>query len=599
MKKSDFKIDFSKRDVIFCVCFTIVMILVLILGNTFGYVSADDNISQDQEYFNPEISGADDFMSFTGFLSSSIYDSSMPTAQNFFPTRSNNYNNEIYDSFIQFFPSHISSSYSNYLVLDGNELTSTGQVMTVVCFDDSTFPTIDSGLRLWAFESGHKFDLYKFTFSNDNWALSSYSIDNNINKFDNDYQNVGFYTRAVSDIASGSYPGNRLCLGNVQVFAYNTNSDGSFSSLWNILWYLNGYLSGNSYQDRFFPINYYLSDGLIGGTGSIGGETDSNNMYLNNCKFTFSFNRYVDSVTNDTLTYRNNWGGGYINFSAMLNNYQYENIDKFSLQFQFQVLVKGKGTLHQEDNDSYPTETVKDFYGNFYYTESCDLLDLSNGTIAWRLSDITNSFEDSSAVINGTNITKLDRFIANMTEYVSIDWSYFKLYCTAKLVSDDVGTSETYRTDSYNFVTGSSTVVSDGLDTNLNPYYDSENDSVSGDDDHIESNSSSTTTSTGYGTVTQNNNQTVTVNTGSSGSSDTVEKVEQILAGVDSGEDIDSVSWVSTFSDLVGTNAFIVLMTTTFSFIPVNVWTSLATFFVVCLGFLTAFVLLRMLLDLL
>ena len=70
----DFKIDFSKSDVISTVCFTVVMILVLVLGNCFGYVNASS-----YEYC----------LNSSDFTNSSFYDSSVLSSYIDFASRDN------------------------------------------------------------------------------------------------------------------------------------------------------------------------------------------------------------------------------------------------------------------------------------------------------------------------------------------------------------------------------------------------------------------------------------------------------------------------------------------------------------------------------
>lgn len=597
--KPNFKIDFAKRDFIAMVCFIVVMILVLILGNTFGYVSADDNVSNSED-FSLGISGAEEFYTYSGYQNSSLYFSTAPSYfSNFFPSVSNGVgqvgNSALFSLVTNYVTSYIDSSYSNYVITTGNEYSNNSYFL-VSCFDDDTyfyFDPNDAGFTCQG--SGHYVKGYVFQVSNGNSISLVYNPNPvEITTFDSSYNGTEFRYKSLNDIYGTTYSGGRLAFGNVPVYAYDTVNvswPSGVTALWNSVYYF-----WNNRDTYYVDINYGVADGLVGGSGGIP-ENDSNNMYLDSCQFKFTFNPYVNSISDDDMKYTGNWNKGNITFNAILNNYQSENITNFSLKFKFQMLIRGTGYLPFNNPNVDQLDDGHVFFGNFFIEQTKSLSELSSGSISWNADSLWSIMLDDSATVNGSNISHLSSFLSQVSEYKEIDWSYFKIYATCYLVSDTEGISDTSRSDSYNFLTGLTTNVSDGLDTNYNPYVDSSTGLPSGDESHVEDSSSSSSTSSN-GNMIQNNNQTVTVNNNVN-SSEVTNQLDQILGSTGSDDDTSDGGLTDSFLEKTNSNAWLQLMSTTFGFVPASIWIDLGIFLVVVLGILAAFLILRFLLDLL
>lgn len=596
--KPNFKIDFTKRDVIAMVCFTVVMILVLILGNTFGYVSADDNVSE-SSYDQGEWYG-ESVLNYTGWTNSSIYnsdyyfnqglysDSTLVSFMNAFNELSipDTYNYEVVGNFGSVSFSDVPYDIQ-YLVFrnysDGSP--DTLNFSAIFFGSNNVFNLTDGGIYglpandNWVFYLGLKYtkstDTITITdtvaYLTDTWTQLPYTI----------YNDVKYY--------KSKYGGGSVLFGSANIYGYKLGTNSNIGE----------FIDSGFSSDSYYNVNYMLSDGSFsGGTGGTVSESDFNNMYLNSCEFKFTFNNYVSSTTDDDMKYTGNWNKGNITFNAILNDYQTENLTNFSLKFKFQMLVRGTGYLPFNNPNVDQLDDGHVFYGNFFVEQTKSLSELSSGSISWNADSLWSIMTDENSNVNGSSVSHLSSFLSQVSEYKEIDWSYFKIYATCYLVSDSEGTSDTSRSDSYNFLSGQTTNVSDSLGINYNPYIDSSSGIPSGDDQHIEDSSSSSTTTTGYGTVTQNNNQTVTVNNNVN-SSEVTNQLDQILGSTGSDDEVSDGGLTDSFLEKTNSNAWLQLMSTTFGFVPSSIWIDLGVFLVVVLGILAAFLILRFLLDLL
>ena len=592
----------SDRSFISMVCFTIVLILVVVLGSVFGYVSADDNISNSED-FSLGISGAQEFLTYEGYQNSSLYFSSAPSYfSNFFPaddTGSGQVGNSVLFSLVtDYVSSYIDSSYSNYVITTGNQYSNSSYFL-VSCFDDDTYFYYDpNGAGFTCQGSGHYVKGYVFQVSNGNSISLVYNPSAvELTTFDSAYNGIEFRYKNLSNIYGNTYgPNGRLALSNVPIYAYDTVNvswPSGVTALWNSVYYF-----WNNRDTYYKDINYGFADGLVG--GEVGAsETSSNNMYLDSCKFTFNYNKYVKSTTDDDLSYKGNWNKGNVVFDAILNDYQLEHLDQFTLHIQWQVLIAGKGFYLQENSlGGYDYGTAVPFGGNYVMsTESTYTLSSfhSNGdSLSWNADTIYNSiFCDNSLLVNYNH--SLTSLLAQASEFAEIDWSSWKIYANAWL-STTTETSDK-RIDSYNFLSGTSTNVSDSLNTNNNPFIDGEDSSFFDSDD---STTTSQTTSNSNGNVTQ----TVTVNvdnsSSSSGSDSIISKIiDKLLGTTDDDAEYSEAGLTDSFLETTNSNGWLEFFNSSLSFVPNAFWSKLSVMFTTVCAILVIAFILRIILDIL
>ena len=583
---------FKDKSFIKMICFTFVLILVLVLGNCFGFVSADEG---GYEYCLNELD----------YSSSSIFNSSLDSNYERWYSR-NNFSKDLlfYIQDLDF--TSISSVDSNF---DYSRVTHymffyNGGV-SVVCYLFYAEPTM--------FYNGNlRFDTQMPSgYTDDCVYVCDIPFTSFGSEYDGHYYEFNMSQATISEVTLnndrwvGIGNGNSYCYplyGNIQYFNVMVGWQNDFSTIYDSFYNRNN----SAVQNYWVNVNYFYGnaspltgfDNLVGVSSGDPVETSSNNMYLDSCKFTFNFNPYVNSTTDDNLKYKGNWNKGNVTFDAILNDYQIENLDQFTLHIQWQVLIAGKGFYITENSltGGYDLGTAVPFGGNYVMTsESTYSLNSfhSNGdSLSWNADTIYNSvFCDNSLLINYNH--SLTSLLAQASEFYEIDWSSWKIYANAWL-STTTETSDK-RIDSYNFLSGTSTNVSDSLNTNNNPY-------ISGDDssffDSDDSNTTTQTTSNGSGDVTQ----TVTVNVDNSssysGTNSTISNLIDKLLGTDDDEFAEA-GLTDQFTEATNSNGWLELMSATFGFVPNSVWNKLSITLVTVLGIMVVAFILRIILDLL
>ena len=593
--KKYLKIDFSKRDVISTVCFTVVMILVLVLGNSFGYVSADDDVTLDvpSSFSFGSFSGSNTF-NYVDYQASSIYDSSVAYFSNSSSTYRVNFLN-----FLNTYSIPSSGYYMNNV--GGNDrdmdlinnsynyfVTGDQNAMWLVLVPTSC-TVVGGTIYLPDTESAWYFSLkFSYDSANDTWVPMSQNGHTQFAQLLVDWNNQVTH--------SSGYCYNMICSANDVVF-YSSNlyfvkqNVQDNYSIANVSNFLNG--SNSDFED----VNYFLTDSQFGydnGSGS-SGETSSNNLYLNNPFWVYSMPTYSTSNRGSIVT-----NNGTTTFNAAMTNYQLEHPSEFELHFTFQITVKytadggwsggshGFYLLGATPFNALGSDTVSRT-GTFKYrpsggSDTYSALSLEHFTGSYSFNTITNyRYIFANCYLDGD--TSKDDFLTWYTRNYSSDGVQFSsivLKCTAELF-------DAYQNYSgpciyqYDFISGTASKLSDSMGTNNNPY----------DYQNQDSYSDTVTGAYGYVTQTNNNNQTVTITNSNVNTND----ISNVIGDI--GDEDDSSSLINKFSSLLSLSSWVAVFATAMSFVPVAFWTNLVEYFAVALGILSTFLVLRYILNLL
>ena len=579
--KKYLKIDFTKRDTISVVCLTIVLVLVLVLGNCFGFVHAEGN--------------AFDFgltSNFTSFANTTDYEASAI------------YNSDYINNVFYF--SSSSASNNGTIALAFKDLC-------------ENFPSVDGGGNILDLSN---YDTFLLVINTSNsYGLYFYNSDCHVCKFNN--TNKTSYIVAPDDsysylAISVTYTNGNFVLGssseNSIVTRINSTTNANYKVLGNYLmlcasnnsfygpidgvdYSVSGINSFNLASDvsNFTDINYQLADGSINASGgsSGSGETSLNNLYMNNPFWVYSMPSY--STSNRGNIVKNN---GTATFNASMTNYQIEHPSEFNLHFTFEITVKytadegwsggshGFYLLGSTPYNALGSSTVSRT-GVFKYrpasgSQTYSELSLEHFNGSYSFNTLTNyRYIFANCYLDGD--TSKDDFLSwysGVYSSDSVQFSSIVLKCTAELF-------DTYQNYSspciyqYDFVSGVASKLSDGMGTNNNPYdyenQDSYTDSVTGS----------------FGYVTQNNNQTVTITNSNVNSND----ISNVIGDI--GDDQDSDSLINKFSTLLSLSSWVAVFASAMGFVPVAFWTNLVEYFAVALGILSTFLVLRYILNLL
>lgn len=643
-KRKIFKGLYKDKSFIKMICFTLVLLLVLVLGNSFGYVSAD-SVGTDLE-----ISGASLFMSYSGYQNSSIYNSSYPSNyQNYFILNSNSLDTDdsvIYSNIIDYVSNNCHSSFENYVILVSNEY-SNNMIFSIIYYDnDTVFGFSGGGGFFSASSSGHRVEYFSFQYNGGNITTVRHDL-TEIQRGYDDYNGYSFYYLGVSSLTG--VPG-RVGLSNKPVYAYdniNYSWGGNDTGIWNTCWYLWHNLNNVSgYESSFHDINYYLSDGLVGGSGSgSSGPNAGNYMYADSADWYLSnFNgdiqnkyRTVSAVFTSNLN-------DFINDSLVLGDSSTDS--EYTIDYDFSVFVdfKYSWVLGTSENN-VPSVTVGnsyvgasiDFNGNsndftdvYYWSCSYECPDamgnyltgmhIDASTFAdnnyiqeFPLSSLFAYMQPSNSFVINPNGEKTkititlqqlmymwaNGFIGKNNNLVSEQFtlSNFRLTCKATInygdAYTDLGHLGQYESGSYSetfdLLTGESYINDDSMLTNYNPYIENT------DTDYSQLPSTETGTNSNSTTVTTGNvTQTVTVtNEGASYIPSLINKLLPTSLG-DTGTGL-----VDTFSTMAQTNGWISVMASTVPAIPGTVWNYITDYLGISLYLLACAFVLRLILDLL
>ena len=587
--KKYLKIDFSKRDTISVVCLTIVLVLVLVFGNCFGFVSADDG-------------GYEYCLNKTDYETSSFYVGTLYSSNEKWYPRDNFSYSLYYDlpsldfSSVSNVDSNFDYSQVKYYMIFSND----GVSVSAYFFYEQPTIYFYGNQYLCQMPSGYT----------DNCVYYCNIPYVTLGQGDGQGHNYHFEITSSSSITEvnlgqwrdfylGINNSNFLPMyGNNQFLQITNGWNSEFNNIFDAFehrldsGHTNYFVNTNYFVGSALPLNGF--DNLEGvESGSDSGETSLNNLYMNNPFWTFSMPSYSSSNRGNIVT-----NNGSATFNATKTNYQLEHGSDFDLHFTFQITVKytadggwsggshGFYLLGATDYNALGSTTISRT-GTFKYrpsggssTYSELSLDHFNGS--YSFNTITNyRYIFGNCYLDGD--TSKDDFLTWYTRNYNSDdvqFSSIVLKCTAELFDSNLNYSSPciYQ---YDFVSGTASMLSDGMGTNNNPYdyqnQDSYTDSVTGS----------------YGYMVQNNNQSVTVTNSNVNSND----ISNVIGDI--GDDQDSDSLINKFSSLLSLSSWVAVFASAMGFVPVAFWTNLVEYFAVALGILSTFLVLRYILNLL
>ena len=586
--KKYLKIDFTKRDTISVVCLTIVLVLVLVFGNCFGFVSADEG-------------GYEYCLNKTDYESSSIYVGTLySNNEKWYPK--NNFSFSLYDELDDLDFSSISSVDSGF---DYSQVTHYmifyQDGLNALIYFFYAEPTM--------FYYGSQYYLQMPEGYTDNCVYKANIPFTVYGQGDGEGHDYGFHltNSSIQEVNIGQWRDFYIVdnnytiiplLGNIQFSQICNGWNTEFNNIYDAFigrndtgktnyWVNTNYFYGNAPSLNGFD----NLEGVEGGSDS--GETSLNNLYMNNPFWTFSMPSYSSSNRGNIVT-----SNGSATFNATKTNYQLEHESEFNLHFTFQITVKytadggwsgGSHGFYLLGSTNYNAlgSTTISRTGTFKYRPSggsstYSELSLEHFNGSYSFNTITNyRYIFGNCYLDGD--TSKDDFLTWYTRNYNSDdvqFSSIILKCTAELFDSNLNYSSPciYQ---YDFVSGTASLLSDGMGTNNNPYdyqnQDSYTDSVTGS----------------YGYMVQNNNQTVTVTNSNVNSND----ISNVIGDI--GDDQDSDSLINKFSTLLSLSSWVAVFASAMGFVPVAFWTNLVEYFAVALGILSTFLVLRYILNLL
>ena len=635
LKKIFNKHIFKDKSFIKMVCFTIVLLLVLVLGNTFGYVSADTtayshclNVTDWQSssffvsnYYCDWLGGGineNDTIVFDYFCNTSDLLGTNPT---------------MYES-------------TKYYLLLGGTRTSYTTNLDLYMFDDESLYFISNP---YSYSGG--WTIYTKSDSYEVLTFQTYG----------DGTNLQSITRP-SDVVI-SYPLTNTKTINGETYYYFTvGSSIEFPLLTNMNYYaftnnvgygdyvatMDSYLTDGSNASNIYQLNYmYGSAPELGGFSNLVGTTGASSLSVEGPEN----NAYVDYadwiLNNYTGDIANNYRNMSVSFTSNLNDYIHEHYDDL-----------------EEQGDAYSIWLDYNVFIDFYYQTVIDYGNLGGGVTLgsefasvsvdynhdmvftnnyhWSCNYVFSPSDNDASYISSGYLLPMDAFIEEYNQiytlgldglfaYLSpsdgsgnligdngtrvhtnltlsqlmtlvknnaIVWSanydglnQFKMTCTAKIIYDDGTTyvpSGTY-IETFNLLDGTSTTDSNNMLTNYNPYTTNTSEDVTSSLPSTNTSGSSVATSS-TGNVTQ------TVNVTNEGA----KYIPSIISSlIPSSFGDTSTGLAQRFTTLVDSNNFITLMASTVPAIPSTVWTYLTEYLGISLYLLACAFVLRLILDLL
>lgn len=606
----------SSSSFISMVCFTMVLILVVVLGSAFGYVSAD--------------SGESLFFSQPDYVNSNVYDST-----NYFQGYINMLNDTVSSNAILTSNTIMSHDWSTsftgqntadvdvssfkYYMIVGNAYPSSWRIYF---FDQEVYCFVGLG-NVYSYtvvmsSSNANFWYCDITpWGNGTTVESPYAIFPDTLLHANGSWDYGFNSYTCPFTTSSS---TTICATNMKLLTYKNGTNFTYGSYLNDL--LN-YSSGAS-DANVVNINYLYDSGecvpLTGldnlentenyGSGSSeSSETSANNMYLRNSKWSFAF----PSKWSNMMGYSGN-----ATFTASLNDWQSENLNDFYLRFTFSIETTlsyvqsgdsgsssgSHGSAVNGSTDyvtgylnsifSYKDSTTNQEYCDVplqtFYNMGCSKSFMSLNGIFDRCFQKKLSLNDSST--NSTSFVSWYSTYGNNAQYTV---SKAMLYCYATLYDQD-GNSSGNCTYYYNLLTGESGIKDSSMNVNSNPLVDEDGNIVQ---DTGEDGSGGTSINNDNSNSGVNVTQTVNVNNDSSESKSWLwTLVTNLISGSDE-EGLAQAGMSESLSSLAGINPWLSIMSSTLGFVPATVWTSLSVAFIAVLGIMVVAFVLRVLLDLL
>lgn len=638
MKKYFNKSIFKDKSFIKMVCFTIVLLLVLVLGNSFGYVSADgDGLSCL-------------WLNYEDYLASDVYDISNVNVR--YMAQSENaivgsnaffgidFQNEVTDFT---YAGGFNWDDIKYYVVVGNAYPSAWTIYLFTCEPTTVLINDVDAYNFWMWLPNESW-VYKITVSawgtgttlTSPYVVCSPSVTRENPNYNPDNQLYFIsYSGRSSDV---------ICYSNTHIYTSQNSGIGNYADYKAFI---------NNQPNDIVDVNYLYGDalplsgfdnlegigdgdGIIGNGDSLSGQAPDNSMYVDSCDWVM--NNYSSDIIN-------NWKTISVMFTSNLNdyireNYDNEDLEDFYITYDFVVDVYfyyyaleyndigsgdisfAKGLVTIGYNAPINTVSTDKFKFACTYKKSdansplsqsvSNFIDAGNSHV-WSLNTLFPLLTPSGKLVidydqdqdpsnnNGTHYEQdieftlpelMSKINDGQLRLNNNSFSSFKLTCKASInygnqaTNEAIYTSGNY-TETFDLLTGESTIDDSSMLTNYNPY----NSNTAESYDVIPSSSSgSSTSSASTGNVTQ----TVTVtNSGSEYIPSLVNKLLPTSLG-DTGTGL-----VDTFATMVQSNGWIAVMASTVPAIPAEMWTYMTTYLSITLYLLACAFVLRLILDLL
>ena len=314
-------------------------------------------------------------------------------------------------------------------------------------------------------------------------------------------------------------------------------------------------------------------------------ETSENNLYLEDGYFVWSTPDYFrQNWAGADFPESKNWFRGSVSFNYQLTDYQKTHPEEFTLRFNSKVSYYCNVF---ESVGNFKNFGFYDPFGghNFDYPFS-DII--NKNSISLDISTFMTDFLDYCDSITSVNLKE--------NEY-DLSKSKFELVLTAEVVDRNNHTSSDY-SDTLNFLNNTVKNNANGITNNNNPFVPSDEELAAYDPDPFKN-------QTGYGQLPSTNN---TGTNGTGNNSIVLNNYNNRL--IDPKPVVDytkhellpneqDTNYVGLLQTVTHEDGFVNLLSNTFTFVPVTVWTSLSHYFTIMLTMIVAFFVLRLILDIL
>ena len=320
------------------------------------------------------------------------------------------------------------------------------------------------------------------------------------------------------------------------------------------------------------------------------GETAVNNLYLNSGYLSWSTpstGYYKENWASRILANKVNWFKGTATFNYQLTSYQLEHPSEFEFRFTYWINYNVSQRVKTGTSDNYKNYGYSDNYGGNVFT--VPFIDIyQNTSYNIQIDPLMNDFKSwYNNLIDEEYFMEIDTSKSNFTLKLKVE-----------VVSGNSSGSD--YTDTLNFITNHVTNNSNGITNNNYPYTDNNSGT-----DLATPSEAGYTNQTGFGNV-----PTTTGNNGSSTSGNNIVINNNNNRLIDPKPVVDytknellpnesETNYVGTLENFLHADPFITLMSSTFTFVPVSVWSSLSTYITIMLSMLVAFFALRLILDIL
>lgn len=310
-------------------------------------------------------------------------------------------------------------------------------------------------------------------------------------------------------------------------------------------------------------------------------ESSSNNLYMDNAKWSFDIPFY--SLDQSGAVY----GTGTATFSGSLNEFQINNTSDFTLEFLFTSFLSGYRYSWAQDSEK------EDFSYKYIYSTEISLSDFyTNGQVAsFNISDIFDNSISVNPTHLGTSITEDCSVISNSQ---AVNISNWNTTFTVALKSNNEYSGKC--STMYSYLLRKSKNKDNSMQTNENPFLGEEgfnsspdSDIFNGDGVSGSSGNSNSNANIGDYSVVNNNNPQITINNNNdNGFTNAIENgdsdglLSKLLLLLANNQSTTS----NGLSEIADTDGYVQVMGSVFTAVPVSWWTTLTVAFVACIGIL-------------